>query len=161
MNKNRTGPPAEKLANELATLPTLDKRILRERWKAIYGSEPPARTSQSLMAMAIAYRLQEQVFGGLKPSTRRLLAHIAGDASEARPIAAAHGRKATPGTVLLRQWHGVTHRVTVLDKGVLFRGRRYRSLSEVAAEITGSRWSGPLFFGLKSALREQIQHADS
>ena len=161
MNKNRTGPAAEKLANELATLPTLDKNILRERWKAIYGSEPPARTSLSLLAMAIAYRLQEQVFGGLKPSTRRLLARVAGDASEARPIAATPSCKATPGTVLLRQWHGVTHRVTVLDKGVLCRGKRYRSLSEVAEQITGSCWSGPLFFGLKSASREQTQHAES
>jgi len=160
MSRNRTGPAAEKLVNELATLPTLDKKTLRERWKAIYGSEPPARTSRSLMAMAIAYRLQEKAFGGLKLSTRRLLARVGGDASQARPVAATPIRKATPGTVLLRQWHGVIHRVTVLDKGVLFRGKRYRSLSEVTAEITGSRWSGPLFFGLKSATRE-AQHADS
>ena len=58
------------------------------------------------------------------------------------------------GTVLVREWHGTTHRVTVLDDGFRFGGKRYRSLSEVARTITGSRWSGPLFFGLKSASTE-------
>jgi len=107
------------------------------------------------MVAAIAYKLQEQAFGTLKASTRRLLARIAGDASARRPLTAP-SRKPSSGTVLLREWHGVTHRVTVLDDGVLFRGKHYRSLSHVAREITGSRWSGPLFFGLRSARKEAL-----
>jgi len=120
MNRNRIRRGSQQLATELASLPRLDTKLLRERWKAIYGSEPPARMSRSLMAMAIAYRLQEKALGGLKASTRRLLTRVGEDASACRPIIATQSRKATPGTVLLRQWHGVTHRVTVLDKGVLF-----------------------------------------
>ena len=63
-------------------------------------------------------------------------------------------RKITPGSVLIREWRGTSHQVTVLEDGVLFRGKRHRSLSEVARKITGSRWSGPLFFGLKAPVKE-------
>ncbi len=89
--------------------------------------------------------------GGLKPATRRLLASVADDATAGRTRPVARERKIKPGTTLLREWHGVQHRLTVLEDGVQFGGERYRSLSEVARKITGSRWSGPLFFGLKSA----------
>jgi len=65
-------------------------------------------------------------------------------------------RRASAGTVLIRQWRGVSHRVTVLDTAVVYRGRRYKSLSEVARAITGSRWSGPLFFGLKGRAKEAV-----
>ena len=140
-----------KLADELANLATLKRDALSERWKACYGSAPPPRTGRSLMIAALAYKLQEQAFGALRPSTRRLLRRIAEDASARRPLTTAASRKLSSGTVLLREWHGVTHRVTVLEDGALFRGRHYRSLSQVAREVTGSRWSGPLFFGLRSA----------
>jgi hypothetical protein len=65
-------------------------------------------------------------------------------------------RRASAGTVLIRQWRGVSHRVTVLDSDVVYRGQRYKSLSEVARPITGSRWSGPLFFGLKGRAKETV-----
>src|ERR1019366_4895586 len=103
---------------------------------------------------AIAYRLQERALGGLKPSTQRVLDRIgAGRCSEAalEPIPK---RRPGAGTVLIREWRGVSHRVTVLDHDVVYRGRRYKSLSEVARAITGTRWSGPLFFGLKRRTKE-------
>ena len=99
----------------------------------------------------IAYRLQEKALGGLKPSTRRLLQRIATDAHERRATLSTSAPRLKPGAVLLREWHGTTHQVSVLADGVRFRGKRYRSLSQVARVITGSRWSGPLFFGLRRA----------
>ena len=98
----------------------------------------------------MAYRLQERVLGGLKPSTRRLLERTAEDKVDRRPPAEAPATKVTPGSVLIREWHGISHRVTVLADCVLLRGTRYRSLSEVARKITGTRWSGPRFFGLRA-----------
>jgi Protein of unknown function (DUF2924) len=92
-------------------------------------------------------------FGGLKPSTRRLLQRIAEDARP-RSSSATPTRKLSAGAVLIREWQGTSHQVTVLEDGVLFRGKRHRSLSEVARKITGNRWSGPLFFGLKAPVGE-------
>jgi Protein of unknown function (DUF2924) len=97
---------------------------------------------------AIAYRLQEQAFGGLKPSTRRQLARVAEETAGGNSPKNPQSRKAGTGTILVREWQGKSHHITVLDDGVAFNGKRYRSLSEVAREITGSRWSGPRFFGL-------------
>jgi hypothetical protein len=102
-----------------------------------------------LLTRALAYRLQERTFGGLKPSTRRLLERIGEGRSSSQLMRVAAHRKTAPGTVLIREWKGASHRVTVLDDGVIYRGRRHQSLSEVARAITGTRWSGPLFFGLK------------
>jgi hypothetical protein len=115
---------------------------------------------RSLLIQALAYRLQEKASGGLKPSTRRLLASIADDATARRTTLVARELKIKPGTTLLREWHGVQHRLTVLEDGVQFGNERYRSLSEVARKITGSRWSGPLFFGLKSARTEHHHGAE-
>src|SRR6185437_16074609 len=103
----------------------------------------------SLLIRAIAYRLQERAYGGLKPATRRWLARVADHVCAGRAIAAAPAHRIKAGTRLLREWRGVVHEVIVLEEGVLFRGDRYRSLSEVVRVITGSRRSGPLFFGLK------------
>jgi hypothetical protein len=96
------------------------------------------------MIRAVAYKMQERLFGGLPASTRRMLL---GESVTAR--AASPSRQVSPGTVLLREWQGATHQVIVAEDGVLYRGQRYRSLSKVARLITGSRWSGPAFFGLK------------
>ena len=128
---------------------------LRQRWKALYGTEAPPRASRDLMIRAVAYRLQERELGGLSTSTRRLLERIADAAAEHRPTRLTPQRKIQPGAILLRNWGGVQNQVTVLQSGVQFRGKQYRSLSEVARIITGSRWSGPLFFGLKTRSREE------
>jgi hypothetical protein len=93
------------------------------------------------MIRAVAYKMQERELGGLSAMTRRLLS-----VEDAR---APRHRVIRTGTVLIREWHGVAHQVTVGEGGVLYRGARYRSLSEVARLITGARWSGPRFFGLK------------
>ena len=95
--------------------------------------------------------MQEQVFGGLTPATRRLLQRVAEEIRAGKPISSVQSPTLKPGIRLLREWNGTTHEVIVLEDGVLFRGKRHRSLSEVARLITGSRWSGPRFFGLKAS----------
>ncbi len=139
---------AEAVAGDLAALPNLSREALKARWWELFGSTPPSRLGRALMIRGIAYRLQEQELGGLKSTVRRRLAQAAED------IAAGRSRPASPpaikpGTRLLREWQGVTHEVIVLEGCVQYCGQTWRSLSAVAREITGARWSGPLFFGLK------------
>ena len=87
-------------------------------------------------------------------ATHRLFERVSQDAGARRPIRVAPVRKLAPGALLIREWGGTKHQVTVLESGVRFRGKPYRSLSEVARVITGNRWSGPLFFGFKARLKE-------
>ena len=95
------------------------------------------------MIRAVAYKMQVRELGGLSAATRRLLS--------GQGLAPVRRRRAlSPGTVLVREWHGVGHQVTIIEKGVLYRGKRYRSMSEVARLITGARWSVPRFFGVKA-----------
>jgi len=140
----------EALAAALASLPGLDLDALKAHWRALYRSEPPPRMRRALLMRAVAYRLQEEALGGLRPATRRLLQRVAAETRAGRSAMAPSTLLLRPGTRLLREWQGVTHEVIVLESGVLFRGERYRSLSEVARAITSSRWSGPRFFGLNA-----------
>jgi hypothetical protein len=137
------------LTAEIAALSKASIKDLRQRWKTLYGKEPSGHIGRSFVIRAIAYRLQEKAFGGLKPSTRRLLARVVEETAAGSSPKSPSVRKAEPGTILIREWQGSMHRVTVLGDGVSFNGTRYRSLSEVAREITGCRWSGPRFFGLR------------
>jgi hypothetical protein len=143
------------LASEIASLSKLGIDELRERWKAMFGMAPSRDISRSFLTRAIAYRLQEKALGGLKPSTRRFLAEFSRDRANGSALAAAPSRVVQPGAVLMREWRGISHQVSVLEKGFRLRGKRYRSLSGVAREITGTRWSGPLFFGLKRSQEER------
>src|SRR5690349_2750949 len=145
----------EAIRARLTALPSLTVKELKGRWRSVYGSEPPLRVSRELLIRAVAYRLQEQALGGLKESTRKLLLRLARDTRDGKPLKVSPSAPTSAGTVLMRDWQGVTHEVRVLDRGVLYQRRRYRSLSEVARLITGSRWSGPLFFGLRSRPQEE------
>jgi len=102
--------------------------------------------------------LQARAMGGLKPATRRVLERLGRNGSEQGCLAEPARTRLKAGTGIVREWHGVTHRVTVLDDGFDFAGERFRSLSQVARKITGVRWSGPLFFGLKSSARKEVHH---
>ena len=145
------------LASEIAALAEATTAELKRRWRVLYDAEPPPRISRDLLTRALVCRLQEAALGGLKPSTRRLLVQVAAAASARRPIQVAPAPTLPPGTVLLRNWHGTEHQVIVREHGVEFQGRQYNSLSQVAHRITGSKWSGQLFFGLKARAQE---HAD-
>ena len=145
------------LAREIAALPETPPTALKQRWRTLYGTEPPRRISRELLVRALAYRLQEKALGGLKPATRRLLTKVAAEASAHRAIRVTPAPIVKPGTVLLRDWHGTQHQVLVGADGILFQGQSYRSLSQVARRITGARWSGPRFFGLRATRQE---HSD-
>jgi len=149
---NSTG--SERLSAEIDALQSETTLQLRQRWKALYGTEPPPRASRDFVTRALAYRIQERALGGLSVSTRRLLERVAEDVSERRRVRVAPTRKLHTGAILLREWGAVQHQVTVLENAVLFRGKRHRSLSEVARIITGGHWSGPLFFGLRTRAKE-------
>jgi DUF2924 family protein len=153
MNDQSSGTQAEKISTEIAALAGLDIRHLKSRWRELYDTEPPSTISRELLTRAIAYRLQERELGSLEMATRRLLERVADDLSSHR-ARVSQARKAAPGTLLIREWRGKAHQVTVHDDGVAYHGKRYRSLSEVARLITGTRWSGPLFFGLRKPVAE-------
>ena len=139
------------LLSLIGRLQDLDGSALRGEWRRLSRSEPP-RTSRDLLARAVAYRLQELEFGGLPKWARQTLAGPAAAADPAQAAGAPAPKPAAlllkPGARLVREWHGRTHSVVVLDDAFEFEGRRYRSLTQIAREITGARWSGPRFFGL-------------
>jgi hypothetical protein len=122
MKRNPSESGIRNLADELAALRGLDATTLRQRWRVLYRTEAPVRIGQALLLQAVAYRLQERVLGGLKSSTRRLLERAAEDKVDRRPPTEAPATRVTPGTVLIREWHGTSHHVTVLADGVLLRG---------------------------------------
>jgi hypothetical protein len=136
--------------DRLASLPHLTKAALCELWLQLFKMEPPAAMRKDLMLRIVAHHLQEQEFGGLKDATCHRLRQLA-SAFEADPNSAVSPRPTfKPGTRLVRQWKEKVHVVNVEAEGYEYKGARYESLTQIACLITGTRWSGPLFFGLKA-----------
>lgn len=132
----------------LKTTPTLE---LKQQWRELFETEPPAFNRRYLESR-LAYRIQELAYGGLKPETIRRLERLGeeldgGDRKKSRIRA---DFKPIAGTRLIREWQGIEHTVIVLDDGYDWQGRPYKSLSSVARAITGTRWNGWIFFGLKN-----------
>jgi DUF2924 family protein len=133
----------------LSRLPTLDIGELRQQWRGLYKTEAPRHLSRELLVRAVAFRMQELARGGLRPEPLRQLRRIAQQFKETGDATMRARAKLKPGTRLLRQWQGRSYDVRVLDDGFSWQGTHYRSLSAIARQITGTAWSGPLFFGLK------------
>ncbi len=146
----RSAAKPDDLANELAAIPDLSRVVLVERWAAAYGRPPPKGMSRRLLEYAAAWHLQSQALGGLDPAVRRKLQRQArpGQDGASRVPETARSKGPPPGYRLVREWHGRTYTVDVLETGFLFDSKHYGSLSQVARVITGARWSGPRFFGL-------------
>ena len=140
---------SEKLTKELKDLETQGDDELKNRWNSLYGTKPPQKIHRSLLIAAVAHRIQENALGALKSSVRRHLMQAANNPATTGRATRFPSLRPRAGTVLVRDWGGVTHQAQVLEDGILFRSKRYKSLSEVARVITGARWSGPLFFALK------------
>jgi len=132
---------------ELLRLEGLNNFELRSEWRRLHGMQPPKSLSRDLLLRGITYKIQERAFGGLSKSVLRRLSGAAPEVAEGITRKAAPAI-VKPGTRLVREWNGQTHTVLVHADGVEWRGKRYRSLSVVAREITGAHWSGPRFFGL-------------
>lgn len=138
--------PVLDIAVEIARLESLAIDQLREEWRRLHQTPPPRRLSRDILLRGITYKMQENAFGGMSKAILRKL-----QPSKASPVKRRQPRPSfKPGTRLLREWHGVTHSVVILADGVEWRGKRYRSLSVVARQITGAHWSGPRFFDLKA-----------
>src|SRR5215510_12913235 len=139
MRQQRTEPAA--IEAEIAQLRSLALDALRRRWRAVFGRTPPAALSKDLLGRMIAWRLQEQVFGGLDRESLSFLEGLARHGGSPR-------RQLKPGTVLVREYQGQRHNVTVAPDGFNWQGTTYASLSAIARAITGTAWSGPRFFAL-------------
>jgi hypothetical protein len=133
-----------KLDDDLAALATMSSAQLQDRWKGVTGTLAP-RISAGFLRLALGYEMQAKALGGLSRSTQQRLAQLAAARTETRPAARS--------SRLIREWNGTAHVVTIGEDGVIrWNDRDWNSLSEVAREITGTRWSGPAFFGLKKRL---------
>jgi hypothetical protein len=133
----------------LARLPDLDLWELRQQWRALYKSDASPHLSRELLLRAVAYRMQEVALGGLRPERQRQLRQIAQQFNQTGEISQRARLELRSGTRLVREWRGRTYEVLVADDGFSWQGTHYRSLSAVARKITGTPWSGPLFFGLR------------
>lgn len=136
---------------QIAQLPRMDRSARVKLWRDLFGREAAKGLRKEIMVPIMAYRIQEREYGGLKPETLAKLRKIA-MAIEKNPkakiVEEAHERV---GTRLSRTWHGENYEVTVTAGGFHCNGTVYRSLSEIARAVTGTRWSGPAFFGLKQS----------
>jgi len=136
---------------ELDRLPTTPIADLRKRYQELFRTEPPKAFGPDLLRRSIAQRIQERAYGGLSRSTQRLLDQLV-KAAMAKPNGRLElPRRIKPGSELVRTWKGKTHRVMVMADGFAHDGKTFASLSEIASEITGTRWNGPRLFGLRSA----------
>jgi hypothetical protein len=152
-------PPAQPadpaVENELGRLPTMPIAQLRLRYSEVFRTDPPKAFGPDLLRRSIAHRIQEKAYGGLPVSTRRLLDQLVKTA-----IAKPNGRlqlprRIKPGSELVRTWKGKSCRVVVVADGFAYNGKVFASLSEIATVITGTRWNGPRFFGLRSPSRQE------
>jgi len=132
-------------SDALGTLEQLSLHDLQEQWRRHFKCSSPRHASSRFLMLAIAYAVQERTSPALPPSARRELMAIAKGQT---PPSSSASLAIKPGTRLLREWHGATHEIVVTDRGFVWRGHTFRSLTAVAHAITGAKWNGPRFFGL-------------
>jgi len=149
------------LEDEIAHLRGLELKVLRSRWQSVTGREAPSHLSRQLLFSMIAYRIQAEALGDLDAVTLRLLKKIGLKHSDREHMALTEAfdqrrRMLSPGTVLTREWNGQTYRVMVVSEGFAWDGRSYDSLSTIAFAITGTKWSGPRFFGLRDTKSAEV-----
>jgi hypothetical protein len=156
------GPKKVSLEDEIAHLRDLDLKGLRARWKSIFRRQPPPHLPRHLLFAVLAYRLQAEESGELPPDTVRLLKQIAasGTTTDAVRLTSEFDRRRTElkfGMILTRDWNARPHRVMVVDGGFAWNGKTYDSLSKIAFAITGTKWNGPRFFGLRDKTAAEVK----
>jgi len=137
------------VAGQLKELSRLSAAGLRARWRTVFGRPAPGSLQRDFLVRALAYRVQEEAYGGNNAIVRRQLLRYAAQIELTGQVVSLNRIRIKPGTRLVRAWRNETHVVTALERGFEYCGKRYDSLSEIARAITGTRWSGPAFFGLK------------
>lgn len=144
-------PAVEAELERLAVMPIVQLRI---RYQELFRAAPPKAFGPDLLRRSIAQRIQDKAYGGLPRPTQRLLDQLVKAARSSPAGRIEVPRRIKPGSVLVREWKKVSHRVTVLVDGFAYDGNTYSNLSEIACLITGTRWNGPRFFGLRSKTPE-------
>jgi len=137
---------SDDVIGKVAALPSLDNDELKRLWRELFD-EPAPRKKRDYLIPRLAWRIQELAYGGLSDSAKDRINRLVRSKEQIKPSSRRIRRPAI-GTRLIREYQGVEHHVTVTRNGFEYQGRTYRSLSHIAREITGTRWSGPLFFGL-------------
>jgi hypothetical protein len=154
-------PEADALSAEIARLSGLPIGDLRARWRTVFRRVPPPTLSRNLLFRTLAYRLQADRFGDLDAESRQILDSVKLDGRDAFKAVMSSlkvpDRKLQPGTILTREWNGRTHRVTVTADGLHWENKTYKSLTQIACAITGTRWSGPRFFGFRNKSAEKAK----
>lgn len=135
------------IEGEIDRLRSLSREGLRDEWRRLYHGDCP-KLSRDLLILALSYRAQEMIHGGLGRATQRKLQTLAKSLRATGRVQSPPTLSLKPGARLVREWHGRTHTVTVTEDGFEYAGANYASLSNVAKKITGAHWSGPRFFGL-------------
>jgi hypothetical protein len=143
------------LNQQLEALSKMERKALQGLWERLFLKPPNPSLRREVLIPIVSYRLQEVAFGGLKGSFKRQLSALAQDGSEGRKLLEGLTLRHKAGTRFVREWQGKLHEVSVLPEGYEYNGHIYRSLSEIARKITGTRWSGPAFFGLKRRGKER------
>jgi hypothetical protein len=155
MPPGKFGDPA--VESELDRLPAMPIAQLRVRYRELFRADPPKAFGPDLLRRSIAHHIQERAYGPLPRPTQRTLDQMI-KAFTAKPDGKiALPRRIKPGSVLVREWKGQTHRVMVLAEGFAYEGATYTNLSEIAGLITGTNWNGPRFFGLRSKTDDGIK----
>ena len=147
-SQRRDASSEDAVAVKLQALAAMNYDTLGDEWRRLYRAHPPKRVSRDLLMLGVAWKLQERAYGGLGAATKRQLANLANTMEQDGDLARCRVVRLKPGAKLMREWRGETHTVIVLEDGFEWQGKRWRSLSVIAREITESHWSGPRFFGL-------------
>jgi Protein of unknown function (DUF2924) len=150
---------ANDIAAKLQALEQMDHAALRAEWRRLYRAHPPKRVARDLLLLAAAWKIQEQAYGGLGAATSRHIADLAETLERDGDVTRSRVAHLKPGAKLVREWRGETQTVIVCEEGFEWKGRRWRSLSVIAREITGGHWSGPRFFGLKERAKANTEDA--
>ena len=137
---------------ELGRLPATPIADLRKRYRELFGAEPPKAFGPDLLRRSIAHRIQEKAYGGLAPPAQRLLHQLVKASMDKPNGRLTFPRRIKPGSEFVRTWNRRTYRVAVLRSGFAYDGKTFASLSEIATLITGTKWNGPRFFGLRPSV---------
>ena len=146
---NSDSAPPSAVDKKVNGLQVLGRAELLARWTRAFKQPAPKRISRELLLLALAYYIQERAEGGLSKAARKRLTDYRGVNVAGAGPPRLRAPRLKPGSRLIREWHGEVHQVLVCDDWFEYRSRQYRSLSKIAREITGTRWSGPSFFGLR------------
>lgn len=147
----------DRVRDQIAVLEEMPLNELRDQWRHEFGKTPSGRLSRDFLQRALAFRKQAAAIHGLSSATKRELDRLYAALKSGGSLTASRSRSTlsgplSPGTRLVREWKSVTHEVEVLDRGFAWQGRHYRSLTEIATRISGTRYSGPRFFGLRGGV---------